>query len=174
MDWRTTTHQGSLGRLFAVAGAVFVFLCATLPALADQPPKIRAKGKSQNLTLNNPSQPAIFEEQDWPITAPRPFGPTYAVWTIEPFRKRNDPASQVDSQLNLRMLGRGNRDNWTVLIPVARTRVAQGQTTATVAAGSEGGNGEAGITVSFLGHEQPLLGDGIYEATVIGTITEGF
>ncbi len=142
--------------------------------VAAPPPAIRAAGKTQSLTVVDISQPLIFPEQGWKLTAPNPFGPTIAVWTIEPFRNVADPQIQVDAGLNLTMGKRGKEGNWQVLMPQDRTYFTGGRTAAQVVAGSQGGNGEAGITVSFLCHEQPFVADGEYEATVVGTITEAF
>ena len=178
MDTRSTTHRGGSPRSFGIAGAVC--LCLGIvgvdmnQTVAEPPPSIRAAGKTQSLTVINPSQPLIFPEQGWKLTAPSHFGPTIAVWTIEPFRNVADPQSQVDAALNLSIGNRGKPGSWQIIVPQDRTHFSSGRTAAHVVAGSQGGNGDAGITVSFLGHEQPFVADGEYEATVVGTITEAF
>ncbi len=178
MDARSTTHRDGSLRSFGIAGAVFLCLCVlgveVQQTVAEPPPSIRAAGKTQSLTVVDTSQPLIFPEQGWKLTAPNPFGPTIAVWTIEPFRNISDPQIQVDAALNLTIGKRGKDGNWQVLMPQDRTHFPSGRIAAHVVAGSQGGNGEAGITVSFLCHEQPFVADGEYEATVVGTITEAF
>lgn len=178
MDARSTTHRGGSPRSFGNVGVAFLYLCVVgvnvSRAIAEPPPSIRAAGKTQSLTVVNPSQPANFPEQGWHLNAPRPFGPTIVVWTIEPFRHVSDPQIQVDAALNLSIGKRGKDGNWKILMPQDRTHFPSGRTAAHVVAGSQGGNGEAGITVSFLCHEQPFVADGEYEATVVGTITEAF
>ncbi len=178
MDTRSTMHRDGSPQSFGIAGAVFLCLCIVCAhmsqSVAAPPPAIRATGKTQSLTVVNPSQPLIFPEQGWNLTAPNHFGPTITVWSIEPFRNVADPQSQVDAGLNLTIGKRGKDGNWQVLMPQDRTHFPSGRTMAHVVAGSSGGNGEAGITVSFLCQEQPFVADGQYEATVVGTITEAF
>ena len=178
MDTRSTTHRGGSPRSFGIAGAVFLCLCVLSVdmnrTVAEPPPSIRAPGKTQSLTVIDPSQPLIFPEQGWKLTAPSHFGPTIAVWTIQPFRHVADPRIQVDAALNLTIGKRGKDGNWQVIMSQDRTHFSSGRTAAHVVAGSQGGNGDAGITVSFLCHEQPFVADGEYEATVVGTITEAF
>ncbi len=178
MDTRSTTHRGGSPRSLGIAGAVFLCLCVVFLAVphigAQQPAAISASGASQSLNVADPTQPAVFPVQGWKLTAPNPFGATIAVWTIEPFRHVADPQIQVDAALNLSIGVRGKPGSWQIIIPNDRTHFSSGRTMAHVVAGSQGGNSEAGITVSFLGHEQPFVADGEYEATVVGTITEAF
>ena len=178
MDTRSTTHRGGSTRSFGIAGAVFLCLCVVFLAVphigAQQPAAISASGTSQSLNVADPTQPAYFPVQSWKLTAPNPFGATIAVWTIEPFRNVADPQIQVDAALNLSIGHRGKPGSWQIIVPQDRTHFRSGMTMARVVAGSQGGNSDAGITVSFLGNEQPILADGQYEATVVGTITEAF
>ena len=178
MDTRLTTHRGSSPRSFGIAEAVFLCLCVVCVdisrTLAEPPPSIRATGKTQSLTVIDTSQPLIFPEQSWKLTAPNHFGPTITVWSIAPFRNVADSQIQIDAALNLTIGNRGKDGNWQVLMPHDRTHFSSGRTAAHVVAGSQGGNGDAGITVTFLCHEQPFVADGEYEATVVGTITEAF
>lgn len=174
MDTRFTTHSLSSMRSFGMAGAV-LFLWGAFSILgAQQPPAIRAKGFPLHLVVIDPTKPLVFPEQPWTLVAPNPFGPTITVWSLEPFQSLSDPKLRVDAALDLSIRGRSRKSDWDIIIPHDRTSFAHGRTTAEVVAGSIGGNGEAGITVTFLGHEQPFLAAGEYEATVIGTISEGF
>lgn len=168
------TRRGSL-RSFGIVGAACLFLYVWGAwSAAAPPPTIHSSGEQVSLQVLDASQPAIFPEQGWKITAPNPFGPTVAIWTVMPFTNLKDPKSLVDAQLNLRALDRGKSGGWEVFVPQARTAFRSGMNTASVVAASQGGNGEAGITVSFLSHEQPFVTDGVYETTVVGTITEAF
>ena len=176
MDATSKTHRSGSSRSYGIMGAAFLFL-DVIPvdwSVAAPPPAIHASGKPQGLHVLDTSQPGVFPEQSWKIVAPNPLGPTVAVWTVTPFTNAKDPKSYVDAQLNLRTVIRGNSGGWQVLVPQARTAVTRGTSMASVAAASQGGNGEVGITVSFLGHEQPIVTDGVYETTVVGTITEAF
>ena len=178
MDSRsTTTNRCGSPRSFGITGAAFLFLVvgwSTRPGHADQPPSIRASGQSQILQVLEPFHPAIFPEQSWHFVAPKPFGATVAVWSIEAFQNTHDPNPRVDAQLNLRILDHGHSGAWQVMVHQDRTDFQQGRTFAHVVAASGGGHGECGVTVSFLGQEQPFAADGVYEATVVGTITEAF
>lgn len=176
MDWRSTTHRSGSSQSFGIAGVAFAFLCLIAWQLdAGPPPSIKATGGTQSLVVLDTTQPAIFPEQPWHLIAPNPFGASIVVWTVAPFHNVVRPENRVDAGLFLRMRtkGQSNRD-WQVVIPQARTSFRTGQPSAHVVAGSYGGNGEAGVTVSFLCHEQPVIADGNYETTVIGTITEAF
>lgn len=176
MDATLTTHRGGSPRSLGIMGAAVLFLYVSSVdwSAAAPPPSIHASGKPQSLQVLDTFQPGIFPEQSWKIVAPNPFGPTMAIWTVTPFTNLKDPKSFVDSQLNLRTVSHGNSGGWQVFVPQARTTVTRGMNTASVVAASQGGHGEVGITVSFLGHEQPFVSDGAYETTVVGTITEAF
>lgn len=171
----TTTNSGFL-RSLQIAGAACLLLSLTVVTKtgAAPPPSIQAAGKAQSTYTVDTSQPVVFPEQSWRIVAPNPLGPTVAVFSTVPFQNVKDSNSRVDTQLNLRALSRGLLNSWTVLVPQARTVSTSGTSTASVAAASIGGNGEMGVTVSFLCHERPFLTDGVYETTVVGTITEAF
>ena len=173
MDTRPTTHSYGTSRSFGIAGAV-LFLGGFVCGWAEQPPSIRATNRDQSQVVVNPSQALIFPEQRWNLVAPNPFGATVAVWSVEPFQNVNDRQIRVDAALDLATSGRGRKSDWKIIAAYDRTDFGHGKSLAQVAAGSEGGNGQVGITVSFLGHEQPFLAEGEYEATVIGTISEGF
>lgn len=178
MDLRSTPRTGGSPRSFRILEAACLCLCLGIlgvtPSGAEPPPSIQASHKPGSMQIADPSRPAVFPEQAWHIIAPHPLKPTIAIWTIEPFRNANAPQSQVDAQLNLTLHNLGQSGDWQVLIPQDRTAFSTGRTTAHVVAGSVGGNAEAGITVSFLCHEQPFLADGVFEAVVVGTITEAF
>lgn len=171
-----TTTRGGFLRSLRIVGAAFLLFCVTVATrtVAAPPPSIQAAGKAQSTYAVDTTQPIVFPEQSWRIVAPNILGPTVAVFSTAPFHNVKDPSSQVDAQLNLRALSRGLVNGWVVLAPQARTVTASGTTTASVAAASVGGNGEMGVTVSFLCHERPFLTDGVYETTIVGTITEAF
>ncbi len=171
----TTTRRGDLRSIWnAGAACLFLYVSAATQPLAAPPPSIQAGGKAQSLYVVDSTQPATFPEQSWRIVAPNPVGPTVAVFSVTPFQNLKDATSRVDTQMNLRTLNRGPFGNWIVFVPQARTVTNSGTNTASVVAASQGGNGEVGLTVSFLCHERPYLTDGAYETTVIGTITEAF
>lgn len=176
MDASVTTIRGGLLRSLRIVGAAFLLFCVTVAPRtgAAPPPSIQAAGKAQSTYAIDTTQPVVFPEQSWRIVAPNILGPTVAVFSTVPFQNVKDHNSHVDAQLNLRALSRGLANGWTVLVPQARTATTSGTTTASVAAASVGGNGDMGVTVSFLCHERPFLTDGVYETTVIGTITEAF
>lgn len=165
----TSRSNGSVRAVLFLAGMA---CCSTLLALP--PPTIQPAGRPPALVVLDVHQPSTFPEQGWKINAPNPLIPTIAYWNIEPFRNLADHSIQVDAQLNLRVLSSGKSRSWLVLIPAARTQSVNGRVMAQVVAASVGGHGEAGITVSFLGHEQPFIADGMFETTVTGTITEAF
>lgn len=171
-----TTTRGGFLRSLRIAGAAFLLFSITVAprSVAAPPPSIQAAGKAQSTYTIDTTQPVVFAEQSWRIVAPNILGPTVAVFSAAPFQNVKDPSSRVDAQLNLRALSRGVVNGWVVLVPQARTVTASGTNTASVAAASIGGNGDMGVTVSFLCHERPFLTDGVYETTVIGTITEAF
>ena len=176
MDASQTTIRCGYLRSLRIVGAAFLFLyvCIATRSVAAPPPSITAAGKAQSMVVVTNTQPAVFPEQSWRIVAPNPLGPTVAVFSLMPFQSLHDSSSRVDAQLNLRTLSGGKSGSWQVLVPQARTVSTIGTNTASVVAASLGGNGEMGITVSFLCHEHPFLTDGIYETTVVGTITEAF
>ena len=156
------------------AACLFLYVVVVSWSAAAPPPTIHASGKPQSLYVIDATQPAIFPEQVWKIIAPNPLGPTVAIWTVTPFTNSKDPKSFVDAQLNLRTLSQGHLGGWQVFVPQSRTSATSGMNTASVVAASQGGNGDVGVTVSFLCHEQPFITDGVYETTVVGTITEAF
>ncbi len=176
MDSRSNNTLSGTLRSFGIVGAAFLYLFVgnAMLSWADPPPNLQALGRSQTLVLVDTSQPAIFPEQSWNLHAPNPHRATVAIWTIEPFRNVSVPQSLVDAQLNLRVINRKNHESWQVFVSQARTDFAHGANAARVVAASPGGNGEAGISVSFLGQELPNVAEGSYEATVVGTITEAF
>lgn len=177
MDTRFTTHRGDSPQSFGIVGVAFAFLCLLAGWLqAAPPPSIRASGRHQTLQVLDITQPAVFPEQPWHLVAPNPFGPTIVVWSVEPFQNATTTGiDQVDAGLFLTTHTKGqSSQNWQVVIPQGRTSFRSGQTTGHVVAGSYGGNGEVGVTVSFLCHEQSVVADGNYETTVVGTITEAF
>lgn len=176
MDAKVTTNRCGSPRSFGIMGAAFLlFVVALLThCLANPPPAIRAHGQAQTIEMADNFHPTTFPEQGWQIVAPKPFGATIATWSIQPFQNTKDPSQWIDAQLNLRILDHGQAGSWHLLVSQDRTDFHHGRTSAVVAAGSSGGNGEGGITVSFLGQEQPYAADGVYEATVVGTITEAF
>ncbi len=179
MDSRTTTHSGGLTRTWGFAWAAVLSLVVVVccePLIAERPPSIQVQSKVQTLKLVDPRQPAVFPEQSWKLIAPSPFGPTVTIWSVEPFRNQRDPSMQVDAQIELRIGSgkRGRKSDWEVIVPHDRTDFRGRRNLAEVMAGTFGGNGDAGITVSFLVHEQPLVAEGFYETTVVGTITESY
>jgi hypothetical protein len=176
MDASVTTIRRGCLRSLRIAGAacLFLYFCIVMQTVAAPPPSIQAAGKPQSIYVVDTTLPAIFPEQSWRIVAPNPLGPTVAIFSTMPFQNLKDSKSHVDSQLNIRTLSGGKSGSWQVIVPQARTVTASGANTAQVVAASQGGNGEIGISVSYLCQEQPFLTDGVYETTVVGTITEAF
>lgn len=172
MDKRVTTHRHStLLTMWLTEAVLFLSVCSQC-GLAEQPPSVHATGQRPTLTLIDPSQPLVFPEQQWNLVAPNRFGPTMAIWTIEPFRGVDHPQDQVDAGIFLNTQIRGKSSDWSTVIQHDRTSYLHQYTTARVAAATPGGNGHVGITVTFMSHEQPIVAGGDYVTTVTATITE--
>lgn len=138
-----------------------------------QPPQLRAGGQIQRLDHDGQDAPQVFDAERWTIIAPTQLRGVTVQWACEPFRLTSDPSAAVDAHLAIEITDSNRGTRWVETIPQARTDFRMGQTEALVMVTSDdAGVARAGLTVTFLGDEIPLLMAGEYETTVIGTITE--
>lgn len=138
-----------------------------------QPPQLQAGGKIQRLDHDGQDAPQVFDQERWTIIAPTQQRGVTVQWSCEPFRLVNDPNTAVDAHLSIEITKSNRGVLWVESIPQSRTDFRMGQLEALVMVESnDSGVAQAGLTVTFLGDEVPLLVAGEYETTVIGTITE--
>lgn len=127
---------------------------------------------AQSVTHNRSDAPQVFSEVAWQlISGVNPLGYTVQ-WSCGPFQHAARESLKADCKLQIRVLASGGLANWTVTVPNDQTNHTAGdQTAAVVAQSTAEGNGEVGLTVTFLDNDFSKLGAGSYTLTVTGTIT---
>jgi len=154
-----------------IASCLWLMTCS-MQSFA-QPPQLQAGGKIQRIDHDGQDAPQVFDAERWTIVALIQRRGVTVQWACEPFRLVSDPSAAVDAQLSIEITKSNRGTRWVESIPQARTDFRMGNLEALVMVESDdAGVAQAGLTVTFLGDEIPLLMAGEYETTVIGTITE--
>ena len=126
----------------------------------------------QSITHNGADAPQQFSEVVWNlITGPDVAG-YITEWSCGPFVHSVNANLKADSELRVRVLSSEGQANWTTIVASDQTDYAAGNQTASVVLQSSSvGDGQAGLTVTFLNSDFSKLGAGDYTITVAGTIT---
>lgn len=160
-------------RSAAAFGASLVVSCAAFfmsgaPALAqsiEAPP-------AQSLTHDRSDAPQVFPEVVWQLYSGIDSGGYTAQWTCEPFSHSTQNTLKADAKLAIRVVASDGSANWTATVPSDQTAYATGDQSAAVAAQSVAvGDGQVGLTVTFVDNDYSRLAAGDYTITVVGTIT---
>lgn len=126
----------------------------------------------QTITHNRSDAPQIFSEVAWQLLSGLDELGYTAQWSCGPFQHTDQGTLRADSKLEIRVLASGGSANWTVVASGDQTDYAGGDQTATVAAQSSAiGDGEVGLTVTFVNLDFSTLAAGNYTMTVTGTLT---
>lgn len=127
---------------------------------------------AQSVTHNGTDGPQAFPEVAWQLhSGLDPLGYTVQ-WSSSPFQHTSRESLKADCKLQIRILASAGSANWTIASPSDQTDYAGGDQSAVVAAQSVAeGDGEVGLTVTFLDGDFSKLGAGSYMLTVTGTIT---
>jgi hypothetical protein len=127
---------------------------------------------AQLVTHDGGDGPQVFAEVAWQLHSELdPSGYTVQ-WNCGTFQHTGRASLKADCKLQVRVLASGGSANWMVITPSDQTNHAGGDQTAVVAARSTAvGDGEVGLTVTFLDSDFSKLGAGSYTVTVTGTIT---
>lgn len=145
-----------------------VLLAPRVPALAqliEAPP-------AESLVHDRGDAPQVFPEVVWQLYTGIDSGGYTAQWTCEPFTHTSKGTLKADAKLAIRVIGSDGFADWTATVPSDQTAYASGDNTAAVAAQSVAvGDGQVGLTVTFLNDDYSTLAAGSYTVTVVGTIT---
>ena len=127
---------------------------------------------AESLVHNGADSPQAFPEVVWQLYTGIDSGGYTAQWTCEPFVHSTKSTLKVDARLAIRVIGSDGFANWTAALPGDQTDYASGDSNAAVAAESFAvGDGQVGLTVTFLSNDYSTLAAGDYSTTVVGTIT---
>lgn len=150
------------------AASCAVFLASGAPAFAQSigvPP-------AESLVHNRGNAPQVFPEVVWQLYTGIDSGGYTAQWTCEPFIHASKSTLKADAKLAIRVIGSDGFADWRATVPSDQTAYASGDQTAAVAAQSVAvGDGQVGLTVTFLNDNYSTLAAGSYTVTVVGTIT---
>lgn len=166
-------HYG-LPRPLAAAAVIFWIGGLLAPETATaQGLRLNATGgKIKQMAHNGQSAPQVFPEVKW--IAVNGQGRNGGIVNLEcaAFTSTLDARSQVDVQLDMRVIRVSGDTDWHVDKSSDLSNVAGGDATADVFASStDRGNGQFGIVVTFYNHDASVLLSGNYETTLVGTIT---
>lgn len=127
---------------------------------------------AQSITHDGTDAPQAFSEVVWQLTSGSDAAGYTAQWSCGPFQHGLKTSLKADTKLQIRVLSSGGLANWTATVPSDQTDYAGGDQSATVAAQSLAtGDGQVGLTVTFVDNDFSQLGAGNYTITVTGTIT---
>jgi hypothetical protein len=125
----------------------------------------------QTIAHNGGDAPQLFSEVAWQLTSGLDALGYTAQWNCGPFQHTGRATLKADCKLDVRVLASGGSANWSITAPSDQTNYFGGDQTAVVAAQSFAvGDGEIGLTVTFLNNDFSRLGAGNYTVTVTGTI----
>lgn len=127
---------------------------------------------AQSITHNRDDAPQVFSEVVWQLTSGADAGGYTAQWSCGPFHHSVKGTLKADTKLAIRVVASDGLAGWTATVPDDQTDFVGGDETATVAARSLAtGDGQVGLTVTFLNNDFSTLAAGSYTLTVTGTIT---
>ena len=125
----------------------------------------------QSITHRGDDATQAFPEVVWQLNSGLDPQGYAAHWSCAPFQHSGQPSLKVNCRLQARILASLGAANWTITVPGDQTDHFGGDNTAIVAAQSfAAGDGEVGLTVTFIDSDYSKLGAGNYSVTVIGTI----
>lgn len=126
----------------------------------------------QAITHDGTDTSQVFSEVVWQLNSGLDAGGYTTQLSCGPFVHSGAGTFKVDSKLALRILVSEGSAKWTVTVPNDQTNFSATDETAVVAAQSSAvGDGQVGLTVTFLDSDFSLLAAGNYTLTVTGTIT---
>lgn len=124
------------------------------------------------ITHDQSSTNQVFPVQRWSVVGNTLSGVSVSFTTPTPFTHLESPRHQRDAQLGLWVASSTGPGGWTVTQPFDRTDYAGGDASATVSARSNGTSSAVfGLSVTFVTGAYGSFPAGIYETTVVGTIT---
>lgn len=114
----------------------------------------------------------VFPAQRWSVVGNTLSGVSVSFTTPAPFTHIENPSYQRDARLGLVVSSSAGPGGWTVTQSYDMTDYAGGDPSATVSARSNGTASAAfGLSVTFVTGTYGSFPAGIYETTVVGTIT---
>ena len=126
----------------------------------------------QSITHDATDSDQPFSEVSWQLTSGADIDGYTTQYSCGPFIHTTEGSFKADSKLVIRILSSSGPANWTVIAANDQTDHGMGDNTAEVtASSSDVGDGEVGLTVTFLDSDFSLLAAGDYSMTVTGTIT---
>jgi hypothetical protein len=142
------------------------------PGETAQAQSITAPG-AQSTTHAGTDANQVFPEVTWQLTSGgSSFLGCTAQWSCGPFTHTGDASFKADTRLDIRIISSSGSANWTALVPSDQTNFGGGDQTVSVTAQSTAkGNGQVGLTVTFVDTDFSRLAAGSYTATVTGTIS---
>lgn len=150
------------------ASCAVLFLASDTPALAQSivaPP-------AESLTHNRNDASQVFPEVVWQLYSGVDSGGYTVQWSCGPFVHSVQGALKADARLAIRVVASDGFADWRTTVPNDQTSYAGGDETAAAAAQSVAvGDGQVGLTVTFLNDDYSRLAAGSYTTTVVGTIT---
>ena len=126
---------------------------------------------AQSQNHDGSDAPQVFAEAVWSVNNPSIATGATAQLSSGPFVNASRSSLKSDCQLSLRIVSSSGMAGWTAIAPLDQTSFGGGDETAVVVANStKKGNGQLGLTVTFINSDYSILGAGQYLATVTGTI----
>lgn len=127
---------------------------------------------AQGFTHDTTDSDQPFSEVTWQLVSGADVDGYVTQLSCGPFVHATAGSFKADSKLVIRILSSSGSANWTVTAANDQTDYGTGDETAVVSAQSSAvGDGEVGLTVTFLDSDFSRLAAGVYNMTVTGTIT---
>lgn len=178
----------NLRTLTIAAAAAFAFVsCEQVHAQINGPSQRNARQNFRviipsNLSIISPDDVTLthdetnanqrFPSQLWTVVGNNMTGVSVSFSALKPFTHTNDPRYKCDARLGLAINSSNGPGAWTMTQVNDVTDHANGDNTATVSAVSNGtSHARFDLGVNFITGTYGSFPSGVYETTVVGTIT---